>query len=168
MADNTQFISIETDLNQAMKLFDDLDKESPKIRKRLLSGIGTTVKNKAKREYRSLLKQRSGNLYKSLKRRVVKSGKAVVIDAKARAENQVFYGYALAEGSTIEAKNHEYLTFQIDGKWVKKHSVKLPEMDYISKPAERYLGSSEYRQRIDQLVQKEIDKLEKKGIVINK
>lgn len=168
MADNTEFLSIQTDLDEAMKLFDGLEKESPKIRRRLLAGIGTTVKNKAKREYKTLLKQKSGNLYKSLKRRVIKSGKAVVIDAKARAENQVFYGYALAEGSTITAKNDKYLTFQIDGKWVKKESVKLPENDYISKPAERYLGSSEYRQQIDKLVQKEIDKLEKKGIVISK
>lgn len=168
MADNTEFLSIKTDLDEAMKLFDGLEKESPKIRRRLLAGIGTTVKNKAKREYKALLKQKSGNLYKSLKRRVIKSGKAVVVDAKARAKNQVFYGYALAEGSTITAKSQKYLTFQVDGKWVKKESVKLPENDYISKPAERYLGSAEYRQQIDRLVQKEIDKLEQKGIVISK
>lgn len=168
MADNTEFISIKADLDEAMKLFDGLEKESPKIRRRLLAGIGTSIKNRSKKAYRSLLKKKSGNLYKSLKRRVVKSGKAVVIDAKARAENHVFYGYALAEGSTITAKKDKYLTFQIDGKWVKKESVKLPEKDYVSAPAERYLGSAEYRQQIDKLVQKEIDKLEKKGIVISK
>ena len=168
MGENTQFVSIETDLTEAMELFNGLEKESPKIRRRLLAGVGTSVKNRAKKAARSLLKKHSGNLFSSIKRRVVKSGKAVVIDAKARAANQVFYGYALAEGSKIVAKNAPYLTFQIDEKWVKVHEVKLPTKDYIVHPANEYLGSVQYREQLDRLIQKEVDRLEKKGIVISR
>jgi len=168
MADNVQFVSIETELSAAMQLFDGLEKESPKIRRRLLTGVGTSVKNRAKKQARQLLKKRSGNLFNSIKRRVVKSGKAVVIDAKARAANQVFYGYALAEGSKIVAKNEPYLHFKIEDKWVRVHEVQLPTKDYIVQPANKYLGSVEYRQQLDRLIQKEVDKLEKKGIVINR
>lgn len=168
MANNAEFISIKVDLDNAMQLFENLEKESPKIRKRLLSGIGTKVKGKVKKGYRATLDKGSGKLYKSIKRRVVRSGKAVIIDAKARAKNNVFYGYALAEGSTIKAKNEKTLTFQIDGKWIRKKEVKLPVKDYIISPSDRYLGSTEYRSDLDKLIQREVDKLEKKGIAVKR
>jgi len=162
------FISVQTDMSDAMKLFDGLEKGQKTIARHLLAGVGTSVKNRVKKEYRALFKKTSGNLYKSISRRVVRSGKAVVIDTKARAANQVFYGYALAEGSTIRAKSSNYLTFQVDGKWAKKMEVKLPSRDFVAAPANRYLSSPEYREQLDRLVQKEIDKLEKKGIVVSR
>lgn len=160
------FINLKTDFDDATQLFNNLEKEAPKIRRRMLAGVGTTVKNRVKKEYRRLFNKKEGNLYESIKRYVTKSGKAVIIETKARAANHVFYGYALTYGSTIEAKHSDYLTFQIDGKWVKKQSVKLPVRDFVEGPADKYLGSYEYKAQLDKLMQKEINKLEKKGITV--
>lgn len=160
------FVSLETDLDEAMKLFDGLEKGQNTIRRHLLAGIGTSAKNKAKTYSKNLINKRSGNLYKSFKRIITRNGKAAIIETKARAANQVFYGYALAKGATIKANHSDYLTFQINGKWVKKKEVKLPERDYLSEPVERYINSAECKLQMNKLVQREIDKLEKKGIIV--
>ena len=160
------FITIEADIDEAMKVFEGLDKGQNTIRRHLLAGVGTSAKNRAKTYSKNLIHKRTGNLNKSFKRKVIKSGKAVIIEAKARAANQVFYGYALAKGATIKAKHGEFLKFQIDGKWYYKKEVKLPERDYITEPVKKYIDSSECKHQMEKLVQKEINKLEKKGIIV--
>jgi hypothetical protein len=132
--------------------------------RRILSGIGTAAKNQVKKAYKSYgLSKGTGALYKSITRKVIRSGKAVIVEAKAQsAKNQVFYGYALSKGAEITAKNGEYLTFQIDGKWVKVHSVKLPSRDFVTTPVKRYLGSPAFSQKLDQLVDREIKRVEKR------
>lgn len=161
------FISIETDFSEAMALFDNLEKGQKTIRRHILAGVGTSAKNKVKKLYKTYgLKNGTGALFKSIKRRVIRSGEAVIIDANARSQKQVLYGYALAKGAAIRAKSDDYLTFQIDGKWVKTHEVKLPERDFIAEPVNEYLKTNAFRQQLDRLAQKEIDKLEKKGITV--
>ena len=44
---------------------------------------------------------------------------------------------------------------------MKKHQVSLKPVDWIEEPAKRYLQSFSYRQRLDELVQKEIMRAEK-------
>ena len=130
----------------------------------ILSGLGTAAKGVVKKSYRSSgLKKKSGQLYKSIERKVFKNGKAVIIQAKAEAKDKVFYGYALARGSKIVAKKGKYLTFQIDGKWIKKHSVQLPSRDFVALPVKKYLTSSSYKEKLEQLVNKEVEKLENKA-----
>lgn len=161
---NTDFFSIESDITEPINMLNDLGARKKTMMRRLLSGIGTDAKNKVKKGYKSSgLKKRSGTLYKSISKRVIRSGKAVIIEAKAQAENNVFYGYALSKGSEIRAKDGGYLTFQIDGKWKKVHSVKLPERNFVEKPVNDYLKSTAYKEKLDKLVQKEIAKIEKKN-----
>lgn len=163
---NAGFITVETDINEAMKVFEGLDKGQNTIRRHMLAGLGTSAKNKAKTFAKTQINKRSGALFKSFKRKVISNGKAVLIEAKARAANQVFYGYALAKGATIKANHSDYLTFQVDGKWVKTQEVRLKGIDYVSAPVKKYIDSSESKQQMERLVQKELDKLEKKGIVL--
>jgi hypothetical protein len=160
-----EFISIETDLKQVMSAFDALDKQAPKIQRNLLAGIGSKAVSIVKKSYSMSLKKGSGNLYKNIKRMVVRNNNAVVVASKALSENKSFYGFALAKGSTIKAKNQEYLTFKIGDKWFKKHSIKLPERDWFQKPIDEYIGSAAYDAQMEKLLQKEIDKLFKKGIL---
>lgn len=166
MASNAGFINVKADIDEAMEVFEKLEKGQNTIRRHLLAGIGTSAKNRAKTYSKSLIHKQSGALYKSFKRTIVRSGKAAIIEAKARAANQVFYGYALAKGATIKAKHNDYLTFQIDGKWIKKKEVKLPSRDYINEPVKKYIDSAECKLQMEKLVQKELDKLEKKGIIV--
>lgn len=161
-----EFISVETDFEDTLNFLKGLDKEYPKIRRRMLTGIGSTAANKSKQAYRGLLQKRTGSLYRSIKRSVVKSGKAVVIYPRAKSSNGVAYGFPLAKGSTIEAKKEDYLTFQVNGRWVKKKQVKVQSHDFVEGPVMKFVDSKDYRDRMDKLLAKEIAKLEKKGYVI--
>ena len=90
--------------------------------------------------------------------------KAVIVEAKASSDKtKVFYGYALAKGARITARNGGWLTFQKDGKWVRVHSVKLPERDFVAAPVKKYLSSTAFKTKLDQLVQREVARIEKES-----
>lgn len=121
-------------------------------------------KKPVKSAYRQLgLKRKTGVLYESIQRKVFRNAKAVMVQAKAQRDGKTFYGYALSKGSKITAKKGMYQTFQIDGKWVKTHSVQLKAHDFVEAPVKRYLLSSDFKAKLDQLVEKEVIKIEKKA-----
>ena len=153
-------INVKADVDEAMAMLENLNGNRKSMRRRILSGIGTSVKQAVKKNYTSLLKKQSRTLYKSVTAKIFKSGAAVKISPRAQRSN-ILYGYALAKGSTIKAKDSEFLTFRIGDKWIRKQQVTLKPVDWIEAPAKRYLQSSSYRQRLDELVQKEIDRAEK-------
>ena len=160
---STESVSIETDLSEPLRYLERLGAQKHKVMRRVLGGVGTAAKNQVKKAYKSHgLSKGTGALYKSITRKVIRSGKAVIVEAKAQsAKDNIFYGYALAKGATITAKKGKYLTFQIDGKWVKVHSVTLPERDFVASPVKRYLSSPAFGTKLDQLVQREVDRIEK-------
>ncbi len=153
-------VNVKVKLDQAMKLLSELDGNKFKMRRRILSGVGVAVKNKVRKSYRSFFHKQTGTLYKSLNSRVIKNGKAAIVSPSA-ARDKVRYGYVLSKGTTIEARKGELLTFKIGDKWVRKHSVRIPERDWVSGPAKRYLASSELKVKLEQLTQREIDRAEK-------
>ena len=153
-------INVKADVDEAMAMLENLNGNRKSMRRRILSGIGTSVKQAVKKNYTSLLKKQSRTLYKSVTAKIFKSGAAVKISPRAQRSN-ILYGYALAKGSTIKAKDSEFLTFRIGDKWIRKQQVTLKPVDWIEAPAKRYLQSSSYRQRLDELVQKEIDRADK-------
>lgn len=160
----TEYLSIESDITEPIKMLNKLGKRKTTMTRRLLSGIGTDAKNKVKKAYKQNgLNKRSGALYKSISRRVIRSGKAVIVEAKAQGKNDVFYGYALSKGALITAKDGGYLTFQKNGKWIKVRSVKLPERNFVVKPVQNYLKSAAYKEKLEKLVQREIEKIEKEA-----
>lgn len=156
-------ISVKADLDDVMKSLNELDGNKDKMRKRVLSGIASSVKSKVKRSYSALLHKRSGTLYKSIQSKVTRDGRMAIVSPPASV-NGVRYGYVLAKGTTITAKKANTLTFQIDGKWIRKHSVTLPERDWVEKPAKNYIDSPSYKAKLDSLVQKEVDKAEKRKV----
>lgn len=160
----TAEFSVKTEFDEALKLLEKLGGDRKKMMRRLLSGIGTSAKAKVKKAYKTYgLHKNSGELYKSIKSRVVRSGRGVIIDAKAQRDEGVFYGYALAKGARITAKDGGFLSFQKDGKWIRAKEVKLPERDFVARPVEEYLKTQAFRDRLDSLVQKEIDRIEKES-----
>ncbi len=154
-------ISVKADLDDVMKTLSEIDGNKEKMRRRVLSGIASAVKSKVKRSYSALLHKRSGTLYKSIQSKVSRDGRLAIVSPSATA-NGVRYGYVLAKGTTIVPKKANTLTFQIDGKWIRKHSITLPERDWVEKPAKDYIDSPAYKAKLDSLVQKEIDKAEKR------
>lgn len=161
----TQSVSVEADISGPLRYLESLGADKGKAMRRILSGVGTAAKNQVKKAYKGYgLSKGQGDLYKSITRKVLRSGKGVIVEAKARSEKgKVFYGYALAKGAVITAKDDGYLTFQKDGKWIKVRSVKLPERDFVAKPAKDYLEGPAFQQKLEQLVQKEVDRIEKEN-----
>ena len=153
-------INVKADVDEAMAMLKDLHDNRKPMRRRILSGIGTSVKQAVKRNYTSLLHKQSRTLYKSVSAKVFRSGAAVKISPRAQRSN-ILYGYALAKGSSIEARKGEFLTFRIGDKWIRKHQITLKPKDWIEAPAKQYLQGAFYRQRLGDLVQKEIDRAEK-------
>ncbi len=153
-------ISVKADLDDVMRTLSEIDGNKEKIRKRVLSGIASAVKSKVKSSYRKYLHKRSGTLYKSIQSKVTRDGRMAIVSPSATSSG-VRYGYVLAKGTTITAKKANTLTFQIDGKWIRKHSVTIPERDWVEKPARDYIDSPSYKAKLDTLVQKEIDRAER-------
>jgi hypothetical protein len=162
----TESVSVEADITEPLRYLESLGANKDKTMRRILSGVGTTAKNQVKKAYKSHgLSKGTGALYKSISRKVIRSGKAVIVEAKAQSEkHKIFYGYALAKGAHITAKDGGYLTFQKDGKWIKVHSVKLPERDFVATPVKHYLSSPAFGQKLDQLMQKELKRIEKESV----
>ena len=157
-------ISIETDIADAIDVLISLGQKEKSTMRKVLGAVGTDAKNKAKKAYKKAgLEKHSGELYKSIIRKILKNGKEVLISAKARNTRNIFYGYALAKGSVIRARDKDYLRFQIDGKWRSAKEVKLKEHDFIEKPVRDYLASTAFKEKFDKVVQKEIDKIEKEN-----
>ena len=157
-------LSIEADISEAISMLTKLGAKEKRTLKKVLSQIGTDAKNKARKAYKSTgLGIGTGELKKSIIRKVLKNGKEVLISAKARNERNIFYGYALAKGSLIRPKNADALHFQIDGKWITAKEVKLKEHDFIVSPVKDYLQSSAFKEKLDKVVQKEIDRIEKES-----
>ena len=97
----------------------------------------------------------------SIRKYVYRNGKAVVITAHNIGDTNR-YGFMLAHGFTSEAQNEPTLTFQIDGKWIRKHSVTVKPKDFIEQPVKSYLGSGQVNQDLETITQKKIDSLTKK------
>ena len=154
-------ISVKADLDDVMRTLSEIDGNKEKMRKRVLSGIASAVKGKVKSSYRKYLNKRSGTLYKSIQSKICRDGRMAIVSPSATSSG-VRYGYVLAKGTTIIPKKANTLTFQIDGKWIRKHSVTIPERDWVEKPARDYIDSPSYKAKLDSLVQKEIDKAEKR------
>ena len=69
----------------------------------------------------------------------------------------------LASGYTVEAKDDsKLLTFQIDGKWFRMHSVTVQPKDFVQKPVENYVESLDCSNRMEKTLQKQIDYWDKK------
>ncbi len=159
-------INVKADVDEVLKMLESLHGNRKSMRRRILSGIGTSVKQSVKKSYTSLLKKRSKTLYKSVTATIIKQGAAVKISPRATRSN-ILYGYALARGSTIEAKNGEFLTFKVGDKWVKRNTVNLKPVDWIEAPAKKFLSGSSYKKRLEELTQKEIARAEKAALKHN-
>lgn len=159
-------ISAKASIDEAMDLIEGLnEKDAYNLKRGIVRTLGNNTAKAVRKGFNRELHVRSGNLKKSVKSSMSKKKRNVyaVISPKARASNQVFYGYALAKGTTIKAKNGKVLKFNINGKWISKHSINIPKREWFAPSAMAYLNSSQHRKDVDRYVAKRIEALEKKG-----
>lgn len=166
--DRKTFIFLSAQMDEAIHLFDNLKVNKNTYRKKILRAVGVAAYRYVKREYSKSLKKRTGTLYKSVERHLIYKGRAVVVTAPAATEKvdskgkQVRYGYVLAAGVTLKPKKADWLTFQVDGKWKRMKEVVIPPRDWVETPVRHYLGTMEFREEFDKIVQKTLDTAERK------
>ena len=158
-------ISLEADLQECYRLLDGITHNNKTVRKYILRAASTGGRQYVKRQYNSVLHRRSGKLYKSITSYVDRNGYKITFTNDANSGKATSkdgrlarYGFMLAHGYTIEPKaGNKTLTFNINGKWVRKHSVTVQPKDFIEGPVERYFMSADCEQRMEQATQKQVD-----------
>ena len=108
------------------------------------------------------------NLKKSIKKRQQKKPRlTVTIWSYVHAYNpyspdqpKVLYGQALAKGFTVTAKKDKYLTFQVNGKWVKKQQIQVTPRPFVTQPAEKAANSQAIVVVMEDAFMKEYQKIE--------
>lgn len=163
-------ISVKSDFDEVRKTLDETGAQVKNINRKILTGVGTKAKNAARRAYEVTLKKRSGALYQGIQRIVTRKGDRVVIYSPASREGgksrSSRYGFILASGATIKAKGRgflqtsiPYLTFKVDGRWVRTREVNLPAKDWLTPPIEAYLNSPRYDDDVNRILDREIKKI---------
>lgn len=166
--DRKTFVFLSAQMDEALALFNDLKVNKTTIKKKVLRSVGVKAYQYAKRQYGKRLKKRTGTLYKSVERHLIYKGRAVVVSAPATAEKvdskgkQVRYGYVLAAGVTLKPKKDDFLTFQVDGKWRRMKEVVIPPRDWVESPVRHYLGTMEFKEEFDKIVQRILTTTEEK------
>lgn len=160
-----EYVSLESDFKDAYVDLEVLGKQGKNITRYVLRNIGNKTKTAVKKSYNVYLHKGTGNLYKSITSKLSKRKDIAVISANAKSENLVRYGYVNAAGTEIKAKNGKTLTFKIEDKWIRKHSVKIASKNFVEQPANSYLGSSKMKTDMDYYLQKKINKLIEQGKV---
>ena len=139
------------------------------MQKNLLRGVGLGARQAVKKNYDQYMQRRTGTLYRSVTSKVTRSGKSVIITNNATSSKAssadgrlARYGFMLAYGYQLEAKTSRGLTFNINGQWITKHSVKVQPRDWVEPSVEKYVGSAECDKRLDKAFQNQVDYWEKK------
>ena len=125
----------------------------PNISKKILKKITSKQKSKLRTAYRqSGLKTTSNALYKS----IYGTAKNNFTGYAGIASKQAYKFIPLNYGMEIRAKD-KYLTFQVNGEWVKVRSVHIPARNFFEVGA-RYMDSQEMKRDIEVILKREVDK----------
>lgn len=157
-------ISVKADIQEALHYFDGLNVNMKTIKKYLMRSLGTGARRAAKQGYGASLNKRTGKLYKSINYKVRSNGNRLYVSNDAESGKNTAkdgraarYGFMLASGYTIEAKTSRGLRFNINGKWITKHSVTVQPIDWLEPPVQRYIDSPKSNADLERALDKQLD-----------
>ena len=163
-------ISLEAEMKEAYALLDGLEYNRKTVKKRVLGAFATGGKQAIRRNYKNVLKRKTGNLYKSIRSYVYKNGSRVVFtnDAEsgkntAKDGRAARYGFMLASGYEIEPKRAKALSWEENGERFFSKRIKVEPKDWTEDPLDRYSNSSDAESRMDKAMQKQVDYWEKRA-----
>lgn len=133
-------------------------KDMRKIARRMMAKSLQAARKDIRREYRGgTLRKRSGRLAKNIK---YKAGN----DFRGMLRVASWYASTHEDGAHIVAKKKSYLTFEINGNWVKKKEVYVPARPVVAPIAKNYYSVGGKAEPImESTLQIELDKLFAKG-----
>ena len=161
-------IDMSVEISSALTFFNNLDVNKFEIERRLLKTVGQGSKTAVKRTMGRVVKRRTGTLYKSIyftmgRHRVTISTNATSGKPTSKDGRPARYGFMLAHGYTITDQNKETLTFNINGKWIRKHKVTVPAKDFVEPGVERFIASADCNQRLDKEIAKQVEYWDKRS-----
>ena len=164
-------ISLQVDLQECYRLLDGIEHNNKMVRKYIMSAASRGARSYVKRQYKSVLHKRSGKLYKSITSYVDHPAYKIVFTNSADSGKNTSkdgriarYGFMLAAGYTVSPKEKgKVLIFEVNGKWVRKHSVTVRPKDFVEAPVDRYFDSHDCEERMEAAAQKQVDYWEKRA-----
>lgn len=161
---------ITVDMEPIKKALNDIDDQYKRyVERDILLALARGAAREVKRKYSSMLNKRSGNLYRSVKAGLAKNKKSAYVTSNASKPygngKTVRYGWVLARGANVKQKKAKALRFQVDGKWVAKHSVTIPPREWITMPGNAYLHSADAQAAIDKVLNRWVEKMRAKGVL---
>ena len=160
-------VSLEADLQECYRLLDGIQHNNKTVRKYIMRAASTGGRQYIKRQYKTVLRKRSGTLYNSITSYVDRRGYKIIFTNSATSDKasaadgrRARYGFMLASGYTVpkDENARKLLTFNINGKWIRtyKHITVEPK-DFTEGPVERYFMSVDCTARMEKAAQKQVD-----------
>ena len=167
MAEGAADFSVKAEIDDCLRFFKNLDVNKNTITKRLMTTVGKGARKTVRQNLNKYIKRRSGTLRGHMNYYVY--GKSVEIYSNANSGKRTAkdgrtarYAFMLAHGYTVTAKTSKGLTFNVNGQWVRVHSVTVEPKDFVEPSVNKYLKSQQYKADIDKEFQKQVDKAEQK------
>lgn len=164
-------ISIEADIKEAQEYLTMLGMNKKTINKALLRAAGTGGRQAIRKNYKTVLNKRSGNLYKGITSYVKRDGTEVVFTDNVNSGKRTAkdgriarYGFMLASGYAIKPLHgKKTLMFEYQGRKYFPKEVHVDAIDWVEAPINRYAGSLDLQSRLDKAFEKQLAKWEKKN-----
>lgn len=166
--------SLQVELQECYRLLDGIEHNNKMVRKYIMSAASRGGRSYVKRQYKNVLRKKTGQLYKTMTSYVDRPAYKIVFTNSADSGKRTAadgrtarYGFMLATGYTIP-KNQEkkLLTFKDsrDGKWVRKYGpIEVKAKDFVEGPVDRYFSSHDCEERMEKAAQKQVDYWEKRA-----
>lgn len=166
-------VSLQVELQQCYRLLDGIEHNNKMVRKYIMTAASRGGRSYVKRQYKNVLNKRSGKLYKSMTSYVDRPAYKIVFTNSADSGKKTAadgrtarYGFMLATGYNVPKDTQDksrMLIFQINGKWIRKHSVTVLPKDFVETPVNRYFDSHDCIERMEKAAQKQVDYWEKRA-----
>ena len=164
MADNP--LLVKFDHKEFDKLVEKFEGKMPKIIKRLMAAVFSNLRKDTRKRGRTAFTSRSGKLIRSINYWAFSDWSGAITTKQKASSNSGWYSRMLEEGHTSQVKDEEkYLTFKVNGEWKKVKSVRVSPRPFMKPSFNEYWvvnGGAKAKAIINGLLQKELDKLDKK------
>lgn len=154
--------SVEEDFSIIKKQLNEvgLEKNINRIQKTILRRLGSKSRTKVRQSLRSNFKRRTGSLSKSIGYKITRNNTAIISPKDGK---NMMKANVLEKGAFIRPKKGNYLTFQINGKWIRKRSITIEGRNWFHSAVDKFMKSSESQKLIEDTLYKEVDKIWKKA-----
>ncbi|AFG37632.1 hypothetical protein [Spirochaeta africana] len=149
---------VSGDLQEIKKALTDLglERNTRTIQRRILRRLGSKARTVAKRSYRANLGKETGELYRSIRHRLTKKGSVIISPTGGK---NLMKGNVLQSGAVIRPTSGEFLTYQINGKWIKSRVSIIRPRNWFYQAVDAFANSAEAQRYIEEQLEREVTRI---------